>query len=180
MQMVTFITASGKTIKHMAMVFTIILMVLSTKVIGLRISNTVKEKRFGQTMRATKVSTKKAKSTALASSTGLTGQLTQVNSSTIILRVKVSTLGLMDVNTMENGATTRCMAAVSLPGTTVVVMKVTISTIRKKARVFSHGPMVENTMASGKTASSTEPASTILARVTLKRASGAKANVFNG
>ena len=63
--MVTSITVNGRMIKHTAMEFTTTLMVQSTKVTGLRISNMAKAKKFGQTMLATKESTKKVKSMEL-------------------------------------------------------------------------------------------------------------------
>jgi hypothetical protein len=60
---VTSITVSGRTIRLMDTVFTTILMVPSMKATGLKTSNTVMVKKYGQTMLATKASTKKVKST---------------------------------------------------------------------------------------------------------------------
>lgn len=178
--MVTFTTVSGRMTKLTVMVCTTILMVPSMKVTGLRISNMAKVKKYGQTMLATKASTKKERSTEWENSTGLMVQHTQVNSTTIILKVVAFILGPMAVSMMESGATTKCTVLVYSLGPMAAAMKEIISTIKRKVKVFSHGPMVVNTMANGKTESNTELVSTIQARVTSRRVSGVKANVFNG
>ena len=117
-------TENGRTIKLMAMEFTITLMAQNMKESGLKTSSTERVLRFGPTMLNTKASIRKARSTDMECSSGLTTQLTTVCSTTTIFTVLVFINGLMVVNTTENGKVTRCMVQESSLGTMVVDMKV--------------------------------------------------------
>ena len=114
-----FMTENGRTIKLMAMEFTITLMAQNMKDSGSKTSSTERVLRFGPTMLNTKASIRKARSTDMVCSSGLTTPLT-----TTIFTVLVFINGLMVVNTTENGKVTRCMVQASSLGTMVVDMKV--------------------------------------------------------
>ena len=115
---------NGRTIKLMAMEFTITLMAQNMKDSGSKTSSTERVLRFGPTMLNTKASIRKARSTDMVCSSGLTTPLTTVCSTTTIFTVLVFINGLMVVNTTENGKVTRCMVQASSLGTMVVDMKV--------------------------------------------------------
>ena len=117
-------TENGRMIKLMAMEFTITLMAQNMKDSGSKTSSTVRVLRFGPTMLNTKASIRKARSTDMVCSSGLTTPLTTVCSTTTIFTVLVFINGLMVVNTTENGKVTRCMVQESSLGTMVVDMKV--------------------------------------------------------
>lgn len=119
-------TENGRTIKRTVMAFTITLTVQNMKDNGSKTSSTERVLRFGPTMLNTKASIRKARSTDMVNSSGLTTQHTTVCFTTIIFTVLVFTNGQMAVNTMENGKITRCMVPESLLGTMVVDMKVSM------------------------------------------------------
>lgn len=139
-----------------------------------------KVRKSGLTMRATRVTTRKAESTAKVNSCGPMAQLTREASSTTTFKVKECILGQMAVNTLVNGAITRCTAQVCSHGTMVDTMRASTSTIRRKVEAFLPGPTVVSMMASGRTANSTVRVSTTPARARSRKDSGLKASVSSG
>ena len=94
---------SGKTIRHMASVFTTTPMALATKATGSRTSSMDRAKKFGQIARVMRANTKKARSTAKGSSCGLTVRHIQVTFLTTTLKEKEFTRGLIKDSTAVNG-----------------------------------------------------------------------------
>ncbi len=103
MQTVTFTMVSGKTIRHMATVFTTAPMALATKATGSRTGNMDRAKKYGQIARVLRANTKKARSTAKGSSCGLTVRHIQVTFMTTTSKAKEFTRGLITDSTAVNG-----------------------------------------------------------------------------
>ena len=150
MLMEMFITEIGRMIKLTDLEFIIIQMVRDMKAGGLKINNMEMEKKFGQTMLVTKVSTKTVRNTVMESSFGLMDQLIPEISSITIFMDKVFILGQMVVNTMVNGVQIKCMGQVYLHGMMVEDMKESTLMIKNKVMVYSLGPMVANMKGNGR------------------------------
>lgn len=103
MRTVTFTTVSGKTIRHMASVFTTTPMALATKATGSRTSSMDRAKKYGQIARVMRVNTRKVRSTAKGSSCGLTVRHIQVTFLTTTSKAKEFTRGLIKDSTAVNG-----------------------------------------------------------------------------
>jgi len=127
----TSMMATGRTIRLMDTDNTPILMVLSTKDIGLMISNTVKEKNIGQMVPNTKVITNSERKMDLENSTGPTKALMLVNLLITIFMETENTNGLIIENMKDNGSPIRCTEEVSSHGPMEENMKV-ITTMTKK------------------------------------------------
>jgi len=178
--MVMFTMVNGRTIKLMALVFTITLTVQDMKVNGSKTNNMVKVKKFGPTTPATRANTKMERSMVMVNSYGLMVQPILVISSITTFTALAFILGLMDVSMMESGTTIRCMDAECSLGLMVAATKEITLTIKSKVLVFSLGPMVVNTMANGKMENSTVSALTIPVRAKLRKVNGLMANASNG
>ena len=180
MLMAMFITEIGKMIKLTDLEFIIIQMVRDMKAGGLKINNMEMEKKFGQTMLVTKVSTKMVRNTVMVSSFGLMDQLIPEILSITIYMDKEFILGLMVVNTMVIGVQIKCMDQEFLHGMMVEDMKESTLMIKNKVMEYLLGLMVENMKANGKTENNMVLEPTILAKVKPKKVNGLKEKGLHG
>lgn len=133
----------------MASVNTPTQMVLSTRDIGLMISNTVRAKKSGPMVLNMKATTSSARRMVSASSYGQTCQATVVTSEIITFMDMANTNGLMGVSSQATGLTTKCMVAAYSLGQMVESIKVSTLMTRRPAMVCSLGLMVGNTTECG-------------------------------
>ena len=180
MLMAMFITEIGKMIKLTDLEFIIIQMVRDMKAGGLKINNMEMEKKFGQTMLVTKVSTKMVRNTVMVSSFGLMDQLIPEILSITIYMDKVFILGLMVVNTMVIGVQIKCMDQEFLHGMMVEDMKESTLMIKNKAMVFSLGLMVANMRANGRMENNMVLEHITLVKVKLRKVSGLMVKELHG
>ena len=180
MPMAMFTMENGKMIKPMAMANTTTQMEPDMRDTGSKISSMVKVKRSGQTMPATRENTKTVRSMDVVNSFGLTDQLTPVISSRTIFTVSEFTRGQMGENMMANGKTTRWTEKVSSLGLMAVNTKDNTLMIKKRDRESSPGQTVASMMATGRTGNNMERVFIIQAKEKSKWESGLKANVSTG
>lgn len=180
MLMATFTMENGKMIKPMAMANTTTQMEPDMRDTGSKISSMVKVKRSGQTMPATRENTKTVRSMDVVNSFGLTDQLTPVISSRTIFTVSEFTRGQMGENMMANGKTTRWTEKVSSLGLMAVNTKDNTLMIKKRDRESSPGQTVASMMATGRTGNNMERVFIIQAKEKSKWESGLKASVSTG
>ena len=152
--------------------FIIIQMARDTKDGGLKINNMEMEKKFGQTMLVTKVSTKMVRNMGTASSFGLMDQPIPEISLITIFMDRVFILGQMVVNTMVNGVQIKCMDQVFLHGMMVEDMKESTLMIKNKVMVYSLGPMVANMKGNGRMVNNMVLEHIIQVKVKLRKVSG--------
>jgi hypothetical protein len=107
---------NGKMIKLMVKVYIPTLIVVDTKVIGLRTNNTGMVWKDGQTVHLMRDNMSKVKSMAVESLLGLTEALLLENFLTTTFKAMVSTNGLMVESLLENGKTIRWMGTAHLLG----------------------------------------------------------------
>ena len=117
-----FIKENGKTIKPMVLVFIGILMVQSTEVTGTKINSTERVLKPGPTNLNMKVTLSMELSMAQASSPGLMGRVTRVNSSSTISVAMVNTDGETRDATKAHGKIIRCTEVVNSRGQMAVSM----------------------------------------------------------
>ena len=180
MPMAMFTMENGKMIKPMAMANTTTQMEPDMRDTGSKISSMVKVKRSGQTMPATRENTKTVRSMDVVNSFGLTDQLTPVISSRTIFTVSEFTRGQMGENMMANGKTTRWTEKVSSLGLMAVNTKDNTLMIKKRDRESSPGQTVASMMATGRTGNNMERVFIIQAKEKSKWESGLKASVSTG
>lgn len=147
--MVTFMMANGLKIKHMVVAFTPIWMGLATKVIGLKTNNMEKVMRRGLMGQVIRVHTKTEKNMVKVYSLGLMVLLTMEVSWITTSKDMESIIGVMEEFLKVNGLTTKCKGRESSTGRTVVNMKGNTWTIRKRVTVYFTGLTVGNMMVSG-------------------------------
>jgi len=180
MQMEMFTTETGRMIRPMDMANITTLMELDTKVIGMKISNMVRVKKFGQIMLAMKASIKMVRNTEEVSSYGPMDQLTLVISSKITFTAWVFTRGQTEENTMDNGRITRWMVKECSLGQMAGNMKDNTLTIRRKDKESLHGLMDANMMVTGRTGNSMARVFTIQAKAKSRWVNGPKASASTG
>ena len=180
MPMAMFTMENGKMIKPMAMANTTTQMEPDMRDTGSKISSMVKAKRSGQTMPATRENTKTVRSMDVVNSFGLTDQLTPVISSRTIFTVSEFTRGQMGENMMANGKTTRWTEKVSSLGLMAVNTKDNTLMIKKRDRESSPGQTVASMMAIGRTGNNMERVFIIQAKEKSKWENGLKASVSTG
>jgi hypothetical protein len=131
-------------IRQKALVYILIWMELNMKVNGKKINNMARAKRLGQMEHCTRETMYMGRNMELASSYGQMDLFIMANSSTIILKVKVNTNGLMVELLKVIGKTTRCTVKECLHGPMVGNMKENIYKIKSKVWVHFSGLMEED------------------------------------
>ena len=149
MQMEITTKASGKMIKLMGLVNTLIQTGLSMKDFGSTISNMDREKKNGLMVLNMKEIINMEKKMDSANFYGPICHLIKEISMIIIFMDMVNTNGLMVENIQEIGFATKCMEKDFLHGRMGENIKVIIMMIKNKAMVFSLGQMEDNMMVSG-------------------------------
>ena len=180
MQMVMFMRASGKMTKHTVKAHTGILMGLSIKVSGRKISSMERAQRHGLMVLVIKETTLKAKRTESAS---LSGQMDPRMMVILLITTSMAAeyiSGLTTENTRASGRTTRCTERVFSLGLTVVSTTETTTMTRKRAREYSRGQTAGNTMETGLTENSTASVPTTLQSQRSRKANGEKARESGG
>lgn len=114
--MVTFTKESGTMIRHMEEVYIFTWMELSIMETGEKISNMVMDRKHGQMVPNTMVTTSTVKSMEPGHLNGLITANTLENFTTIIFKAKVSILGVTVGNTKVSGRITKCMEKAPLHG----------------------------------------------------------------
>ena len=153
MPMATYMMATGRTTKRMDLANTLTLTVLSTKDIGLTISNTEKERNIGLMALSMRVNTSTEKRMDMDNFCGLIGRAIAENLLIIIFMAKVLIHGLTVEFTTETGNRIRCMEKVFSLGQMDGNTKASTTMTRSKDMAYSIGLMEGNTTDTGCTES---------------------------
>ena len=153
MPMATYMMATGRTTKRMDLANTLTLTVLSTKDIGLTISNTEKERNIGLMALSMRVNTSTEKRMDMDNFCGLIGRAIAENLLIIIFMAKVLIHGLTVEFTTETGNRIRCMEKVFSLGQMDGNTKASITMTRSKDMAYSIGLMEGNMTDTGCTES---------------------------
>jgi hypothetical protein len=153
---VTFTKVNGSMIRPMVKVLIITKMVPSMLVSGLKINSTEQALRPGLMVHVMRVPTSWVKSTATAPSSRPTNQLSLANLLITTSMVAVSTPGLMEGSTKENGKITACTEKAPLCGAMGADILVSMLRTKRMDTVNLCGPMAAHTKAIGLTENNTE------------------------
>ena len=149
MPMATPMRASGSKTKQTDTDNTYSLTVQNTSVIGKMMFSTAEDKRHGLMARRLRATMWRAKSMDREPTSGLMALNLVGDGPTTRLMAMAFTCGQMVENSKEIGKTTTCMARESTPGLMVDAMKATMRMIRSMDKAYTPGATVDNTVVSG-------------------------------
>lgn len=150
----------GKKTKPMASDITHTTTVADMRDNGCKINNTVKASKNGQMVQNMLVNTRRARSMAKVSLSGLTRALTKATFTITTFMAWESIFGQMAESSTETGSTIAWRAKEYSPGVMGVSILVSTKTIRNMVMESSLGPTDDATMANGSKASNTAKVST--------------------